>query len=484
LSITKAQRDALLALPTTEDAFVRHYELSAKDRAAVKQCRTAETKLAFALQLCVLRYPGRLLQRAEVLPEALVAFVADQAQVSPAAIAGFARRLPTRYEQLAMLRRTYGFTDLTPAAKVTLRSWLASIALKSIDGLAVVTALMEEMRKRRIIIPGVSVIERMAAQTLYAADQSVVKQVSGQLSQAQIRAIDALLAEKTNGQQSRFRWLQEPAGKIGASSFVEIMDRFDVVRAIGLGALNLPAVFAERLAQMAREGVRFTAQAPQQMLAARRCTVMVATLRDIEIGLVDAELTMFESVIGRAHKNAKARLEEARANQSDDVKARLLRVADVLDAIIAAHTASKDISAAVLTVAPLETIRADARELRQSTRKSTSEVLAKLEPEHRTLKQIGPRLLNAFAFEGRASVSSLLKAIAVLKDIAQDTRKPYRRPRRPTSSSRPGVAMSCARRGPIASTMSLRSISPWARRSGQVMCGSRAHDCIVRSRPT
>jgi hypothetical protein len=322
-----------------------------------------------------------------------------------------------------MLRRTYGFTDLTPAAKATFRSWLGPIALKSIDGLSVVTALMEEMRKRRIIIPGVSVIERMAAQAMHAADQSVVKQVLGQVTQAQMRAIDALLTEKANGLQSRFRWLQEPAGKIGARSFGEIMDRLDAARAIGLGTLDLPAAFAERLAQMAREGVRFTAQALQQMSAARRCTVMVATLRDIEIGLVDAALTMFESVIGRAYNNAKSRLEEARANHSDDVKARLHRVADVLDAMIAAHTASKDIAAAVLTVAPLETIRADARELRQSTRKGASEVLAELEPEHRTLKQIGPRLLNAFTFEGRASVSSLLEAIAVLKDLAQDPRK-------------------------------------------------------------
>ena len=38
LSITQAQRDALLALPDTEDAFVRHYELTVMDRAAVKQC--------------------------------------------------------------------------------------------------------------------------------------------------------------------------------------------------------------------------------------------------------------------------------------------------------------------------------------------------------------------------------------------------------------------------------------------------------------
>jgi TnpA family transposase len=94
LSITKAQRDALLALPTTEDAFVRHYELSAKDRPAVNHCRTPETKLAFALQLCVLRYPGRVLQRGEFLPEALVAFVADQGRYRPTRSRGLPADFP------------------------------------------------------------------------------------------------------------------------------------------------------------------------------------------------------------------------------------------------------------------------------------------------------------------------------------------------------------------------------------------------------
>ena len=31
LSLTKAQRDALLVLPDTEEAFVRHYSLSGED---------------------------------------------------------------------------------------------------------------------------------------------------------------------------------------------------------------------------------------------------------------------------------------------------------------------------------------------------------------------------------------------------------------------------------------------------------------------
>src|ERR1700676_3413423 len=91
LSLTKAQRDAVLTLPNTEEAFVRHYSFSGEDVEIMRRYRTSETRLAFALQLCVLRYPGRVLRQGEIMPMHLLAFIAEQVGVSPDAIGGFAR---------------------------------------------------------------------------------------------------------------------------------------------------------------------------------------------------------------------------------------------------------------------------------------------------------------------------------------------------------------------------------------------------------
>ena len=66
--MTRRQREALLALPATEEEVIRHHSLDADDLTAVAEARTPETRLGYALQLCALRYPGRHLQRGEVLP--------------------------------------------------------------------------------------------------------------------------------------------------------------------------------------------------------------------------------------------------------------------------------------------------------------------------------------------------------------------------------------------------------------------------------
>jgi len=51
LSLTKAQRDALLLLPDTEEAFVRHYSLVAEDIEIISGYRTPGCGFSFPERL-------------------------------------------------------------------------------------------------------------------------------------------------------------------------------------------------------------------------------------------------------------------------------------------------------------------------------------------------------------------------------------------------------------------------------------------------
>ena len=88
ISMTKKQRDVLLALPETENEVVRHYTLDAKDLTAIASSRTPETRLSHALQLCCLRYPGRHLRRGEFLPPVMLDYIAEQIGADTEAIFG------------------------------------------------------------------------------------------------------------------------------------------------------------------------------------------------------------------------------------------------------------------------------------------------------------------------------------------------------------------------------------------------------------
>jgi hypothetical protein len=299
--MSERQRQALLALPDTEDEVVRHHSLDAADLAAVAEARTPETRLSYALQLCCLRYPGRNLKRGEVLPAVMLDHIAEQIGVDAAVIAGFARRGPTRYEQLASIKSRHGFRDLTHPDRAEIARWLMVEAIGLNDGRVLLGRLISKFRGEKIVIPGVSVVERMAAEAMHAADLKVIAEVDALLSREQRTSRDAILSEKAHARQSRLAWLREPLSRIGARSLFDILDKLELIRASGVPGLQLPEAFHPRLGQMAREGVRHTAQAFHQMGPARRYAGLVATLREQEASLTDAALEMFRSLAGRAN---------------------------------------------------------------------------------------------------------------------------------------------------------------------------------------
>src|SRR3546814_6223205 len=107
----------------------------------------------------------------------------------------------------------------------------------------------------------------------------------------------------------------------------EILDKIDLLRSTKYAAIKVPDNYLPRLAQMAREGARHTAQALQQMGPARRLTTLVATLRELEATLSDAAISMFSALVGRANLNARKRLAETIAVANDQGRLRLTRIA-------------------------------------------------------------------------------------------------------------------------------------------------------------
>ena len=76
--LTARQRATLFDLPTDEASILYHYTLSDDDLEHINERRRPENRFGFALQLCALRYPGRLLSAGEVIPEPVVRFVGAQ----------------------------------------------------------------------------------------------------------------------------------------------------------------------------------------------------------------------------------------------------------------------------------------------------------------------------------------------------------------------------------------------------------------------
>ncbi len=346
-ALTGTQLAKLLALPTAEADLIRYWTLDQTDLAAIERRRGDHNRLGFALQLCVLRYPGRLLRSGEAIPKPVLCFIADQIGTPPAAFAAYSTRTQTRYQQLDALRAAYGFGHLTPAHRREIGAWLLPVALATTDPGAVATALLGEMRRRRLIVPGPSVVEELVAAAMTAAERHVAHQLTAGLSRAQTAALDGLLVARPGAGTSVLAWARQPPGAPGHRALARLVEALERLRAIGLDPACTEGIHPERLRRLAREGGRFTAQHLRALSPLRRQATLVATVLDTIARLTDEGVGLFDRAVGRMFRRAEVREQDALLRDARAANDKVRLLARLGAALIEAREAKGDLDAAV-----------------------------------------------------------------------------------------------------------------------------------------
>ena len=111
-----------------------------------------------------------MLQPGELIPAEPLRFVAVQVGATPEALAVYAARFQTRYQQLDALRERFGFADFTTGHRREILAWLLPVALVMTSAAAIATTLMYELRRRRLIVPGPFIVEQLVVAAMILAN--------------------------------------------------------------------------------------------------------------------------------------------------------------------------------------------------------------------------------------------------------------------------------------------------------------------------
>jgi hypothetical protein len=166
--LAPSQRAQFTELPAILDdrTLARFYTLSDDELRLIHRHRRASTQLGFAVQLGYARFPGRPLRVGEDAHPQIVAVLAGQLGVDPAAFSDYLHgRDTTRREHLLEIQRDFGFRPFSASIYRELAGWLLPIALTTDVGTVLMGALIDEIRERKILAPALSTIERLAWET-------------------------------------------------------------------------------------------------------------------------------------------------------------------------------------------------------------------------------------------------------------------------------------------------------------------------------
>ena len=336
------QRNRLFSIPTESAEMVRHYTLSADDLALIRTKRRSVNRVGFAIQLCLLRYPGFDLGSAEQPPEGMIAFVGNQLGAPPAAFADYAQRDQTRREHVVELQRylglrTFGLADW----RAYLRAG-SDAAWATDRGEPIVVAILAHLRANGVVLPSATVLERIGLAARAQARKKTFEALAVGMTDAERDMMAGLLTVDPELSRSRFAWLRDYSESPAPSNIVALLDRLEYARGLGIDPTRAARIHAARLARLIDEGAIMTVQHIADLEPARRTAILVVQAASLETRLTDATLAMFEKYMGTLFSRARNRDEKRFQATRRDVARALVLFRRTIAALRHAKDAGED----------------------------------------------------------------------------------------------------------------------------------------------
>jgi hypothetical protein len=228
------QWSKLIGAPTDEESLIRHYTLSGEDMDLALSKRGHRNQLGFAVQLCLMRFPGRALAPGEAVPSEALAFIGDQMEISPFVFVDYARRDQTRRAHAMEAQQYLGLKISSQEDRRAARLAAIDAAIATDSGTAVAQAVIKNFRDRKILLPPEDYMDRIGRAGRAIARKRIHLAILKGVTSQQFSFIDDLLALDPAIKQTRFSWLNAWPDSPGASNLLGLLERLTFIRKLAL----------------------------------------------------------------------------------------------------------------------------------------------------------------------------------------------------------------------------------------------------------
>ena len=415
--LTDEERRALLGVPLDPDDLARLFTLSRSDRDLVAGRRNDASRLGFAVQLALLRHPGTTLADLDRSSAPLVAWLASQLDIPPAAFDDYARRPQTMTDHARRLAIILGLRGPTAADLPLMIEAAARTAWNTERGQPIAASVVVALRIAGIILPVAAVIERAAIAGRARARQRATDALLHDLTEAQVVKLDGLLTLNSSLGMTPLAWLKTMPVAPKADHVGELLDRLYLIRKIGLSPDIAGRIHVERWRQFVREGYASDAHQLGRYATRRRRAILAATVCDLEGRLTDAVLDMTDKLIGGMFAKARNTAQQRYVASARDV-GRLMRLFHgTIEALATAQASDRDAFEVVddaVGWAKLLRIREEVQALADL---AGEDPLLHAADRWKTLRKFAPALIEALEFRAARANDPMVAALKLLRDL-------------------------------------------------------------------
>jgi len=422
--LSAAERDSLLALPDSDDELIRQYTFSQGDLSLIRQRRGDANRLGFAVQLCLLRFPGQGLLTDASVAASLIRWIGQQLHIDPACWPQYAEREETRREHLLELRAYLGIVPFGLAHLRQAMHATTDLALQTDKGIVLVSTLVENLRRQAIILPAMNAIERICAGAITQANRRIYAALTDTLSDDYRQRLENLLKRKDDSKLTWLAWLRLSPVRPNSRHMLEHIERLKAWQALNLPAGIERQVHQNRLLKIAREGAQMTPADLARFEPQRRYATLVALAVEGMATVTDEIIDLHDRIIGKLFNAAKRKHQQQFQACGKAINDKVRLYGCIGQALVQARQGGGDPFAAIESVMPWDAFTASVTEAQKLAQPESFDFLPRIAEGYAMLRRYAPQFLGVLKLRAAPSARGLLDAIEVLRAMNTDnTRK-------------------------------------------------------------
>jgi TnpA family transposase len=422
--LTDTERVRLNAFPAeiAPDDLITYFTLSPADRAQLHPLRGDQNRLGFVLQLGTLRYLGFCPDDLTRAPATVVAYLAEQLGVAPAALADYGTRAQTRTDHLQHIQRYLGFRDADLFDLAALTDWLLERALEHDQPMLLLQLAIEKLYADRIVRPGITRLERMVATARSQAQQETFRRLEPLLTDERRTLLDGLLqADPATGRAPLI------ALRLGATSYtpraiLDTIAKLTVLQDHSVTDWQLAGLSPNRLKFLAQLGRKSPVQVLQRMPDERRYPILLAFLQQALEAITDEAVELADRCLSETDRRARHDLDEFRRTVAQALNAQVQVFQEILGIVLNPAIPDAAVRPAIYAQTPAEELQAIAAQGARLVRPVDDTYFDFFEDRYSYLRQFTPAWLDTLTFRSHQLHDPLLAGITLIRRLNTERR--------------------------------------------------------------
>lgn len=422
--LTADQRIAFVKIPAdmTERELETYYTFSQYDLDIIQRHRRDHNRLGFAIQLCVLRYPGWSLSDVEPIPNYVIQYIARQINVQPHSFSLYAERDSTKHEHLEEIRQVYSYQNFSARTYREVAHFLLKHALQNGNSMYLLRIVQEELRNRKTILPGVTTLERLVWETRQRAEEHIFKSLTCTLSDSQKQKLDKLIDPFVENRKTPLAWLRELPGQSSPETFLKVIERLEYIRDLKL-PIHTQEVHPNRLLQLSRVGSRYEPHSFRRFKENKKYAILVAYLVTLSQDLIDQAIEIHDRQMMILQSKGRKTQEEIQKQNGKAVNEKVIHFADIGAAIIQARDEGLDPFGAIEKVMSWDKVVMSVEEAKKLARPMNYDYLDLLENRFFYLRKYTPIFLKSLEFHSTQATEPLMRALKTLNEMNESGKR-------------------------------------------------------------